>query len=249
VARWRDEDTEEALKAIYQAERDPALRTHLHALWLLRCGWTLGAVRRAHLVDALDASVRQLAGGWPRIWARKLGLRRYTVSGWQSGRIPSLRFLLIVCRRLGVRPLRLVRGDVGDFPTDFSDDRSVAWFPPRPVRPRTSLDCAVARRGLEEALTSAEQPPPSLRQVAQRLGDTPSTLRHHFPELCQAISERHLRQQKAQSNCRRVAGRPVGFRREAGPNASTAGVSVARLCAFGPRGYPPACPFSRPGRS
>lgn len=41
---WRDADTADALKAASQAERDAALRTRLHGLWLLRAGWTLGAV-------------------------------------------------------------------------------------------------------------------------------------------------------------------------------------------------------------
>jgi transposase len=41
---WRDEDTSEALKKEYLAERDGIVRTRLHALWLLRTGWPLGVV-------------------------------------------------------------------------------------------------------------------------------------------------------------------------------------------------------------
>ncbi len=36
VVAWRDEDTEEALRTAYRAERDPALRQRVQALWLLR---------------------------------------------------------------------------------------------------------------------------------------------------------------------------------------------------------------------
>ncbi len=36
VVAWQDEDTEEALRAAYRAERDPALRQRVQALWLLR---------------------------------------------------------------------------------------------------------------------------------------------------------------------------------------------------------------------
>lgn len=39
---WRPEDTAEALKAAYQRERDPEVRTRLHGLWLLRSGRRLG---------------------------------------------------------------------------------------------------------------------------------------------------------------------------------------------------------------
>lgn len=38
VVAWHEEDTEEALGVAYRAERDPALRQRLQALWLLRGG-------------------------------------------------------------------------------------------------------------------------------------------------------------------------------------------------------------------
>src|SRR5437764_778227 len=48
---WAAADTPEAVKAAYQAERDPPVRTQLHGLWLLRGGWRLGAVAAALGVD------------------------------------------------------------------------------------------------------------------------------------------------------------------------------------------------------
>jgi transposase len=44
VVAWDDDDTEEALRTTYLAEHDGALRSRLHALWLLRSGKALGAV-------------------------------------------------------------------------------------------------------------------------------------------------------------------------------------------------------------
>lgn len=41
---WGQEDTEDTLKATYEAERDIELRTRLHGLWLLRSGWRLPSV-------------------------------------------------------------------------------------------------------------------------------------------------------------------------------------------------------------
>ena len=38
---WHDKDTSEALRAAYRAERDVALRSRLHALWLLRNGHSI----------------------------------------------------------------------------------------------------------------------------------------------------------------------------------------------------------------
>ena len=64
---WREEDTEEALKAAYQAERDGIVRTRLHALWLLRRDW-----RAAEVADALGAGYRSVKQ-WV-MWYRRGGL-------------------------------------------------------------------------------------------------------------------------------------------------------------------------------
>jgi transposase len=73
---WRSEDTEAALKAAYQAEGTGAVRQRLHGLWLLRRGWTLGAV-----AAALGVHYRTVqrwvdwyrAGGVAAVRARRMG--------------------------------------------------------------------------------------------------------------------------------------------------------------------------------
>jgi transposase len=64
---WRETDSPEALKAAYQRERDPQVRTRLHGLWLLRCGWRLDRV--AEVVGAHYRSVQRWVA-----WYRKGGL-------------------------------------------------------------------------------------------------------------------------------------------------------------------------------
>ena len=78
---WRESDTPEALKGAYQGEQDPEVRTRLHALWLLRCGWHLGRVAEAmgthyRSVQRWVAWYRQ--GGLPEVRGHKMGGR-----GWQ----------------------------------------------------------------------------------------------------------------------------------------------------------------------
>ena len=48
------------------------------------------------------------------------------------------------------------------------------------------------RQTLEAILTTDEDPPPSLKQVAKLLGCAPRSLSKHHPELCRAISARYL---------------------------------------------------------
>src|SRR5262245_933609 len=73
---WRDEDTEEALKAAYQAERDPSLRTRLHGLWLLRGGWTLSATAGAlgvHYRSVVRWAAWYRRGGLAGVRAHRMG--------------------------------------------------------------------------------------------------------------------------------------------------------------------------------
>jgi transposase len=85
AVEWRVEDTEEALKAAYQAERDPAQRTRLHGLWPLRCGWTLGAAAGA--LGVHYRSVQRWAA-----WYRQgglAGLRAHRMGGTGQETFPS----------------------------------------------------------------------------------------------------------------------------------------------------------------
>lgn len=66
---WRQEDTAEALKAAYRAEHDAAVRTRLHGLWLLRCGWGLAPVGAA--VGVHYRSVQRWVG-----WYRQGGVAK-----------------------------------------------------------------------------------------------------------------------------------------------------------------------------
>jgi transposase len=73
---WRESDTPEALKEAYQRERDPEVRTRLHGLWLLRCGWSLGMVAEAmgthyRSVQRWVAWYRE--GGLPEVRGHKMG--------------------------------------------------------------------------------------------------------------------------------------------------------------------------------
>lgn len=75
---WREEDTPEALKAAYQKERDPEIRTRLQGLWLLSRGWCLGTVAEA--VGAHYRSVQRWVtwyreGGLPEVRRHKMGGR------------------------------------------------------------------------------------------------------------------------------------------------------------------------------
>src|ERR671919_691061 len=75
---WREPDTAEALKGAYQREHDPEVRTRLHGLWLLRCGWRLGRV--AEVMGTHYRSVQRWVawyreGGLPEVRRHQMGGR------------------------------------------------------------------------------------------------------------------------------------------------------------------------------
>ena len=58
--------------------------------------------------------------------------------------------------------------------------------------PRKSFDAQILCRGLEVLLKEQKEPSPSLQEVANQLGISISTIRHHCPELCCKIVARHM---------------------------------------------------------
>src|SRR5438270_9464659 len=154
--------------------------------------------RREHLVRALQVALGKVLGS-RRAWARQLGLADGTVLEWRKGvAVPSLWCLLRVSSRIGISPLRLVCGQVGD-DTRVAEAQAVPDArPDRPPRRRTPIDPEVVRRALEVVLARDEVPPPSLREVAERLGQTYTNLHHYFPELSRAIAARYRSHQEAQ---------------------------------------------------
>jgi AraC-like DNA-binding protein len=81
--------------------------------------------------------------------------------------------------------------------------RRARYQPPPPIRPRLK-DHPQLRRQFAAILAAQEQPPPSLREVARRLGCGSTTLRHGHADLCA-----QLRQQTAAHHQAQIAGLPA----------------------------------------
>jgi TniQ len=124
---------------------------------------------------------------------RHLGLASGTVlMRWLGGMPPSLWSLLVVCSQIGISPLQLVRGEIDENDTDAAAPNAPADIRlERPPIQHTRIDPVVIRDALKAVLASDQPPPPSMRLVADRLGQTPANLHLYFPELCRAIASRH----------------------------------------------------------
>jgi hypothetical protein len=154
--------------------------------------------RREHLIRGLQRSLRRVSES-RRSWAHQQGLADGTALAWRKGlTIPSLWCLLLVSSRLGLSPLQLVCDQVSDVGRSVEDKAAHESRPDRPPHVRTTINPDAVRRALEAILASDEVPPPSLREVARRLGQTYTNLRQHLPELSRTISARYRSYQELQ---------------------------------------------------
>jgi transcriptional regulator with XRE-family HTH domain len=166
---------------------------------------------RERVGQALDRCMEQVTGGNFSAWARTLGLDRVRLLQWHNGHhLPSLEMLVWLCHRLGTTPLRFLTEeafDVGSVGTIQSRPSAPPRHPTTLPRP---FELAETRQALEAVIAANEQPPPSLAEVAKRLGRPATSVQHRLPELCRVISERRLqyvqarRRQRTQQLCAEI---------------------------------------------
>ena len=151
---------------------------------------------------ALRRAARQVTGGNVSALADRLGLRMVTLASWAGGRTtPCLGLLLQACDRLGTLPRRFLLEDGAPVAPRA---RGPTVLPAVPPRPRAEpFDAAAMRRTLEAVLASDERPPPSMREIARRVGVAHSWLHRQLPELCRAISRRYLAYHQAKGAAKR----------------------------------------------
>jgi hypothetical protein len=86
--------------------------------------------------------------------------------------------------------MQLICDQLGDVEQTAEYNATPEERPDRPPRVRTSINPQAVRRALEAILASGEVPPPSLREVAEPIGQTYANLRHHLSERSRFISAR-----------------------------------------------------------
>lgn len=148
------------------------------------------ALTRENVSKALSVYVERITGGNIAEFARRLRVPKNTLWLWHSGTVlPQLPMLLKLCQALEIllleflldrESLEMTGKLTTPHPEQFNHQRLAANF-----------DADQLRQSLEAALR--EDPPLSMQVIAQRLGGNTQSLRRRFPELCRAISARHLK--------------------------------------------------------
>jgi hypothetical protein len=162
--------------------------------------------KREALIATIVSFVKRVAGGNSATFAQVIRVDRTTLWCWVKGRyIPLTEALLRMCYHLGTSPLRFLtmgREEVDTIP-ETSTQRSVNAD--KPQKRCRKFETERVRAALEAVVQRTDDPPPSMREVAEGLGYHHSHLLRKFPELCRAISTRYLgyRAQKGKERVRR----------------------------------------------
>jgi transcriptional regulator with XRE-family HTH domain len=168
--------------------------------------------KRERIRQVVSDAVEHLTDGNTAAFARSLGLPRGTVENWRQGkRIPEMDMLLRLCYRLDLSLCEVLFQEEEMLQPSLRDPVPPALFP---SRQRTAINKESIFHQLEQAASRAENPPPSLKEVGQRLGYQPTTLYKINRAACHAIAEhftayrRELREKRLQEyreEIRRIA--------------------------------------------
>ncbi|MDZ7609407.1 MAG: helix-turn-helix domain-containing protein [Eubacteriales bacterium] len=157
---------------------------------------------KENIVRALLACADKVKGGNKAAFARTLGVSKSTMHLWCNGKaIPQIDAYLRICRRLGLKLSNLLDGTTLIFETAEVNHR----LPLTTKKSRSSnrpFPKEQILHSLNMVLSSNESPPPSMREVARRLGYHDKYLRLHFPDLCRCISTRYTGYRNEQSRLR-----------------------------------------------
>ncbi len=147
---------------------------------------------RKRVPEALPAIIQQVTQGNISAFARTLNMPQGLVSHWVNGRkLPQLEMLLHLCSVVDLSLEALLLHDLGSLRPRLraADEPAVYELRSKWTHVRVSME--QVRQALEKILAANDDPPPTLTQVAKRLGlGTPVLYRCHRAA-CYAIAARY----------------------------------------------------------
>jgi transcriptional regulator with XRE-family HTH domain len=161
---------------------------------LLALAPTLPTPTQATGASALDAFVRAHCGdktGAYGLFARTVGIHANLLCAWRTGRSrPTLDLLLRVCYALGVSSEAFLVSDTNSL-TVAVGPVALRASRRKPRQLPGTYDTERLWREVEALLADAPSPPPSVAEMARRLGCPSAVLARLFPAACRAIADRY----------------------------------------------------------
>lgn len=151
----------------------------------------------------ITSQLRHVFKGKITALARAFQVHRRTALDWMRGQqVPQLLSFLQVCACLGTTPTRFFQE--GPLEKALTLEQANAERLPEKKQKKQfrKFPFEQLQAALEAILRDDKDPPPSMHEVAGRLGYDQNQLYRYFPELSRQISERWFAYQKAQKEAR-----------------------------------------------
>jgi len=146
--------------------------------------------RRDSVAKSLSICIAQTTEGNITEFARRLGFLKSAVSQWRAGKaLPQLSILLKVCHALDVSLIDFLLNSESLYRVKSLTTNSLN-SEPESQQIKRQFETVHLQQSLQAALN--EEPPPTMKAVAQWLGYSTRSIRRHFPTLCSTISVRYL---------------------------------------------------------
>lgn len=146
---------------------------------------------RKQVSEALHAIIRQVTQGNISAFAKTINIPQTMVSHWLRGKLPQIEMLLHICSVVDLSlDALLVKAPSELHPRlRAADEPRVYELRGKWTHVRVSTE--QVRQALEKILAANDDPPPTLTQVAKRLGQGTPVLYRCHPTACRAISARY----------------------------------------------------------
>ena len=154
------------------------------------------AIEKNNIAKAIRETIDITHQGNIASFAKSFKLPKNTVWMWYQGKsIPKLKFILNICYCLDISLLSFLELEPTVFESleiDFQklpNKGDVQRVSPKNFNPQK------IENALQQILNSQHIPPPTMKEVAKRLGFDRRIISEHCPELCKAISAKYRRYQ------------------------------------------------------
>ncbi len=161
---------------------------------LLAVAWNVSSVpSRTRVAEALTFCIQQPPGKSISEFAHELGVTRATAQHWFSQqKIPQMDMLLRICSVLGISLCEFLLSDLTTLCPRIHEGASKKRLTPLSKWKGKPLDQEQMRQVLWDILAEKVEPPPSVNEVARRLGYDSHVLYKCDKATCRAISARYL---------------------------------------------------------
>ena len=161
---------------------------------LIACSEDDSIIKRENITKAIREIINITHRGNIASFAKFLKLPKNTVWMWEKGKsLPSLKFILNICYCLDISLLNFLKLEQKAFESLTAASKRVPDVVTATRVSPKNFNAHKIEKALKAIINSQDTSPPTMKEVAEKLGFDIRVISGHFPELCKTISNRYRR--------------------------------------------------------